>query len=259
MKRNHPDWLHNGLLSGTGSDLAAASLWKFLPFLPTAATRNSKLSTLWIEFRDWDGHKFTPNVPEFTLRLIGKGDSLSAMPELSTKVKGYGCKTLCVWLAFKAQELCAANSNEELKMLTTCLWAFAEMQRVWDSAGDHLTDSEAFQQHYAGHLFLSLYTRLADRAYKSAESCYKIRPKLHFIEHTLDHVLASHENPMTFHTFMDEDFMGKIKRISRACHRSTLAQRTLQRYTVKIGVRTQKALKKKRQLLRKLVSKYQAT
>ena len=44
-------------------------------------------------------------------------------------------------------------------------------------------------------------------------------------------------NPRMNHTFMDEDYMGKLSRMGRICHKKTVTTRLLQRYLLFVAQR----------------------
>ena len=256
LKRNLPDWLHNGLL-GVGGDLCATVLAKLIPFLPNKhLQKNLQLKGLWREYKGWIGHKVKVNMPVFTLRLIGRQADQHAYPELSSKVKGWAVKSLSVWLAFKTQEVARTSDDAEMKALAVLCWSFAEFQRIWDQALDWLTESEANEQYAAGMLYIRTYLHLAQIAHDKGEFYFKIRPKLHYTEHLFEEVLVTRENPVCHHTFQDEDFMGKVKRIARVTHRKTMCKRSLQRYLIKLGVRYSTAFKKKKAHVHALIDEY---
>ncbi len=86
----------------------------------------------------------------------------------------------------------------------------------------------------SGRMFLLCYADMA-RYWNvdKGEARYKLRPKLHYIDHILED-LASRENPRLLSNFLDEDFMGKLVKLARMQHRSAVVPRTLQLYIAHI-------------------------
>ena len=44
-------------------------------------------------------------------------------------------------------------------------------------------------------------------------------------------------NPMTYQFMIDEDYLGKVKRIGKSCHGMTMVKRFFQRYQLYMAVR----------------------
>ena len=60
---------------------------------------------------------------------------------------------------------------------------------------------------------------------------------MHQVDHMLRDLEVERINPKVFWNFANEDFVGKIKKIARKCHRKTLAECAMQRYMLKISLR----------------------
>ena len=219
LTRNFNDWLHSGQL-GTGGDLAASSIRDML-VAGDLGQGNAEdcMHNLWLQLEVWKGRVgkgLCPcTMPMFDLCTIGLGKSLNHMPELGTKIKAYGCKVLCLFLAHKAIQLAEAHGGARRQLVATCLWCWAEVQRVWDKAGDHLTAEEAEAQLAAGQSFLEIYTNLAQADFDNGIRGWKLRPKFHSLQHTFEYAYLTRENPVKHMCFIDEDFMGKVKKNSK--------------------------------------------
>lgn len=55
-------------------------------------------------------------------------------------------------------------------------------------------------------------------------------PKHHHLFHAAMSVRTERLNPRAWALFAGEDFIGRIRRISQACHKDSVSLRTLQRY-----------------------------
>ena len=88
----------------------------------------------------------------------------------------------------------------------------------------------------AGHRFLSGYANLVRMCYKESLCLFKLRPKVHYLNHIFLRVYEEWKttgyavNPLAEATFMSEDFVGRTARISRRVSTKAVAVKTLQRY-----------------------------
>ena len=94
-----------------------------------------------------------------------------------------------------------------------------------------------------GLSFLRVFNKLAAEALLRQVPRYQLVCKLHMFGH-LCHSLrldaAASEwvlNPLSFSCQGDEDFVGRICQIARACHGRTMHERTLQKYKVNLAIR----------------------
>lgn len=85
----------------------------------------------------------------------------------------------------------------------------------------------------SGRIFLLSFAAMARHYIDIGEARYKLRPKLHYIDHILEN-LTNRQNPRVLSNFLDEDFMGKIVKLARKQHRSCVISRTLQLYLVHV-------------------------
>ena len=89
-----------------------------------------------------------------------------------------------------------------------------------------------------GHTFLLSYQRLAAMSYQNELCLFKLKPKIHYLNHiflTIKNEWLLSEtavNPCAEATFMSEDFVGQVARISRRVDARAVAIKTLQRYDV---------------------------
>lgn len=90
-----------------------------------------------------------------------------------------------------------------------------------------------------GTFFLRSYAKLAEICLREGACLYNMQPKLHYFKHillTLDwQIEMEHErilNPVADVTYMDEDYIGRVSRLSRRVHQSQVHKRTLERVLV---------------------------
>ena len=88
----------------------------------------------------------------------------------------------------------------------------------------------------AGHDFLMGYQRLVAACFGAGLCLYKLKPKIHYLNHVvwtiMDQWVSSGTavNALAEATFLSEDFIGQVARISRRVSPKAVAVKTLQRY-----------------------------
>ena len=86
--------------------------------------------------------------------------------------------------------------------------------------------------------FLQCYAKSVDIFYRKAECKFNLVPKLHCLHHLSLGLLDSAStgkaatNPLSYSCFQDEDFIGRVSRLSRRISPKLLVRRTLQRYLI---------------------------
>eukprot|EP00438_Fugacium_kawagutii_P009434 Skav202045 [mRNA] locus=scaffold1138:363163:364701:- [translate_table: standard] len=102
-----------------------------------------------------------------------------------------------------------------------------------------LTETEAWQLIQAGQSFLNAYMKLATLSYNRPLCLWKLKPKLHMLAHIVHTALCQFRkgttcviNPVAESTFMCEDFIGKVSRLSRRVSAKQHGKKILQRYMV---------------------------
>ena len=117
-------------------------------------------------------------------------------------------------------------------------WGYLEMHRIMDSAGLFLTDVEVDCFDVASHIFLTSLQKLCTC---DGKWIWRIRPKHHHLEHiVLDLKYVSKLNPKKISCLLEEDFMGKIKKLGAPCRGLTpisMCGRVLDRYILKMKLR----------------------
>ena len=104
-----------------------------------------------------------------------------------------------------------------------------------DEADLLMSDGEATKfydlvmRHLQTHALLNKRSRLlVGKAV--GRNMWLIMPKHHHLFHAAHRVRTERVNPRAWALFAGEDFVGRVARIARVCHRLTVSQRTLQRY-----------------------------
>jgi hypothetical protein len=112
--------------------------------------------------------------------------------------------------------------------------SLADMLWVFDHAGVFLSDAEVRRAQESGYNFLRAWGVLAEQYIQDDLAGYKLRPKLHYLEHLLERLLPSHENPRVLSNFASEDFMGRITAVARRQHRAVCVARTIEVYSMQV-------------------------
>lgn len=62
-------------------------------------------------------------------------------------------------------------------------------------------------------------------------ACWRPKPKLHMAIHLMDDfVLPLQLNPRDFWCYMSQDFVGKVKKLAKMCHRNSIVRSLCKRY-----------------------------
>ena len=109
--------------------------------------------------------------------------------------------------------------------------------RTLFSEGFFLTEEGAHKSIAAGYAFLQSYGKLAKTAMMSGWALYKLKPKAHSMAHLVLEMLVQFRrnkrcvcNPVASSTFMCEDFIGRVARISRRVSPRVQGQKVINRY-----------------------------
>ena len=110
--------------------------------------------------------------------------------------------------------------------------------RTLYGCGFWLLPNEATTAGLAGMRFLTSYLRLASWTLHEGRIRYPLMPKLHYLHHAFrDLVLSASAlnwipNPLGTSVQLDEDFVGRVARLSRRVGSALLMRRTLERYLI---------------------------
>ena len=94
-----------------------------------------------------------------------------------------------------------------------------------------LSADEASRLSEAGHVFLNMYSELPRCAAKP--HLWRSIPKCHVFQYILLDAEADLNNPRFFHCFGDEDMVGAMLGVARACHSLTVVPSALNNYTAR--------------------------
>ena len=92
----------------------------------------------------------------------------------------------------------------------------------------------------AAHVEKALLAQHALKAEANSQDSltWHLLPKNHMMTHlAFDFVVRSAVNPRRVTNYSDEDFVGRIKRIARACHGASAGMRIMHRYIILVATR----------------------
>ena len=124
---------------------------------------------------------------------------------------------------------------------------FIPLMMLARDQGAFLSREQADQAQALGQAWLEVYLRLHLQHRLLAQCSYRLfnpRPKLHMMQH----LLLSCEglkNPATAMTWMDEDWLKRILRLTKMVHKQTAALNTLLRWTSGLSTKFEAALAKR--------------
>ena len=117
--------------------------------------------------------------------------------------------------------------------LTACVWAAHRFSGCMMNAGMFMSAEERSTTVIAGKFFLRSYMLLAREAlHVQNEHYFKIRPKIHYIQHVLERLQQSCRNPTFACNFMDEDWLKYAMGLKRKMAHKTSPHWILKRFCV---------------------------
>jgi len=141
--------------------------------------------------------------------------------------KGYDSFVILQWLQAELAENAPPPSCQTVK---SCIWCANAFMEILCRANNFMTEPEVANVEVLGSAFMKLYLFLAHRHPK----VWRIRPKFHLVWHVVTDpgLRASRHNTSKDSTWMDEDWVKKIGRNMKRCHKRTVQKTALQRYLV---------------------------
>jgi hypothetical protein len=140
---------------------------------------------------------------------------------------------LVSWLSQLAAEFlnkCSRADAHEAKLVDACLWGLASYFHLLKHGGRFFTDEEVSQFDAAGHTCLFMYFELAKRA--TDPGLWHFVPKHHQMHHLMLDALEDRANPNFWTCFGDEDNVGRMLRLPRRGHSSTMISHALDMYVI---------------------------
>jgi hypothetical protein len=150
------------------------------------------------------------------------------------KCKAAQAPPLVAWLESLVREFCVycpASCREEAQLLSACVWGLSTYFVVLRTSGRFFTEGEAQLLNRAGKTMLVAYSELG-KHHGGGETLWHIVPKFHAFVHLIEDARCDLGNPRFFHCFSGEDLIGKLLRLARKGHASTVIDHAMSCYIV---------------------------
>lgn len=236
------DCLHSQLL-GTGKTangsaivyLAETGFWG--PF-PQQGLYSDNLSVLLreahVHFLAWKKQNgLQASQPRFTPARLGRKTRMN-YPVLSSK--GIPSKVVTFWIANCCVEHAGRPEATDLdRLVATCLHSYARSLKIMDTTGLILSEQEGESYYSSVMQHLLSYAALHSRSRTAVgrepnRTCWLMLCKHHHFKHHAKTVRVERLNPRISQLLSAEDWVGRVGRIARACHKTSVSLRTLERY-----------------------------
>ena len=190
-------------------------------------------------------NKLACSQPRFTVARLKRGHRM-AYPLLQSKA--VAAKILTYWLTECMNDLAnSAGATDYDRTAAICMQSYSSMLRLMDTGGVVFSEEIANEFYDQTMLHLRSYAALNRlsrtlQGKTAGRSMWVLKPKHHHMEHLARQVRVEMINPAFFTLLTAEDFVGRVGRIARSCHRNTVSLRTLQRYLATLYMTIQKNL-----------------
>ena len=204
-------------------------------FGPIALPLSVRLRSAYVGFKAWcRSNRICCSQPAFTVSRLNVNRSFD-FPEFASLAKSHNMRVVAAWVADVCSMAAKDNVNSRYQQLrAVCAWAHAEFYSAMEQAPRYLSAAQANRISEAGATFLRTYNTLRKLAELDARPAWAIRPKFHQLDHMCLDVARDRYNPRFYHCYADEDFVGRIMRISRRCHKRCVGRRCLQLWQLRL-------------------------
>jgi len=215
---------------GKGESVWVPSLYFIKGFLWLILKNNPYITLIWLLGCDAkEPQRHSQNY--ITTGLLNIADGY---PSLTCKA--YNGRLLLVFLDQCIHSCAAANSGHP-EISNACI--AARCLRCWfdtlEKSPRYLTSQQGFELYTLAKKFVQSLERLASIALRSNRQRWKFQPKLHPWLHIAEDHWRLRYNYRHCHCFIDEDFVGLVKRLAQKCHRGELLElRILCRYLLRL-------------------------
>ena len=144
------------------------------------------------------------------------------------KTKAADCSTILQFCAHKLENV----ELPQYKQVVACAWAGNTFSRRLAHSGLFMAVEERETAIATGELFLNSYVSLATEAVQRGEKYFKVRPKIHYLQHLFEQLRGRSRNPYFSSTFMDEDWIKHAIGLKRKMAHKTSPYNILRRYII---------------------------
>ena len=184
------------------------------------------------------GKKLDLHIKNLTCKKLNITKNLEHFPELESRVKASRTKILVHYLAHTAASLegllpagVHMNSIRKLRLQVTLIWSVSAMLHVWAKGSKpYLAADEVRESVALGRLWMQVFQKLAGQSVRSGSRLWRVRPKLHYLDHLLSFTERTSMNPEGFANWLDEDNMKWLAGIAKAVHSRSSTRQLARRY-----------------------------
>ena len=174
----------------------------------------------------------------FTLDLLSYGTSGSY--PAGKRSKNMDTAVICQFVEdLSLQHVDLRDVDSILELIVDGSNAASQFMHVLFHGSFWLSEGDAWQAISSGHSFLQCYSKLAAASHTASLCLFKLKPKIHTLCHIVrtmyQQFLTGTDcviNPVAESTFMSEDFVGHVSRLSRRVNPRRQGERVYNRYLV---------------------------
>ncbi len=196
-----------------------------------ASTREGRLQLATRSYRSW----CKANKIEAVAKEFGKRWCEGPYPCIGQfQAKAAAIRSMVYWF----KDICnvaAATRTLHGRLRATMMDAFVEADVIQRGSGRHLTPEAQIKLAAAMERALCAYNALAVEAIGANVRLWRLTPK----HHAMTHIAYDNggTNPRKVSCYLDEDMVGRMKRIYMMCHGRTAPSTSLRRYIILCGLR----------------------
>lgn len=155
------------------------------------------------------------------------------------RLKAFASRIMTSFLAvvltnLQREKSCVGQSSVDLDLVALATTQFSNWSLLVEEYPHALSNEQADKLYHDGRKFLKTYKLLAIHHVQLGNRRYPLKPKAHVFLEIIFEARVFKENPRGSHTYMDEDFMGQMKRLARSVHRQTLEMRCVLRWLLRV-------------------------
>ena len=160
--------------------------------------------------------------------------------------KAASSKAITMWLATRCVEHAqTTEASDTDRLVATCLHAYVAALKLMSACIEILTCDQANEFYTLVMTHLQTWGILRRKSHEAqgrapGRCLWTVLPKHHFLMHTAFRVRTERINPKIWALFAGEDFVGRVGRIARMCHRANLSRRVLDRYLALVHMEVSK-------------------
>ena len=193
---------------------------------------NIRLKRAYRDFLAWTGkHSLQHSQRPFTCAFLTCSDGVAYDGEM--KAKAHNSIIVLRWLASFTRRDSQSDGHKHRAAL---LWALSSMHVLFSTADFWLTDAQILFVQRAHGVVQKSWSALRSEAIASGKARWRMHPKLHMLEHHIEHVVASRRNPSTWWCFGDESLIGKLKQAGIKGHKGNVSKYVLNSVLVRLGL-----------------------